>query len=125
MHTTFPDNPAPDFNTWSNYIDSLIKDRPAEYGSGKTTEYRGFTISDRFIISKDGKPVKFPQQWSLAACKNMIDTSIAMNKLQDKGAALRKLTSGSCELESGNEDAERFSNWMQDEAEKQIHSYDN
>jgi len=102
MHTTFPDNPAPDFNTWSNYIYGLIKDRPVEFANGKTTEYRGFTISDRFIISKDGKPVKFPQQWSLTGCKNIIDASLAMNKLQDKGAALRKMT-GSCELENGSE----------------------
>ena len=102
MHTTFPDNPAPDFNSWSNYIDSLIKGRPADYANGKTTEYRGFTISDRFIISKNGKTVKFPQQWSLTGCKNIIDASIAMNKLQDKGAALRKMT-GSCELENGSE----------------------
>ena len=90
-------------------------DRSQEYGNGVSTEYRGFTITDTFDVVKGGKLV-----WrcgSVQAAMNRIDTSIAMKKLQDKGAALRQFT-GSCELENGEERRER-------EADQVNHYYEN
>ena len=99
---TMPDN---------NY--SPVPERPTEFLNGLTIEYKGFTISDTFLMYKDGKHVKFPRCWTLDACKRMIDASIACKGRQtDMGKALISL--GICQT-----DAERFQEqYMQHEENK-------
>ena len=75
-------------------------DRPAEYGNGVSTEYRGFTITDTFNVVKDGKLVW--QCMSPQAARSIIDQSEAMRNRPNLQAALTKMW-GSCELEDGQE----------------------
>jgi isocitrate lyase len=85
--------------------------RPPEYGNGKSTEYRGFIITDRFEVKGFGEFISIQQ------AKNMIDASLAMKKLQDKGAALKKFVSlGVCQT-----DAERFEEQVNNHFENELY----
>jgi len=91
-----------------------IPPRPAEFGNGVTTEYRGFTITDKFYVKQFGEFI------SLQQAKNYIDTSLAMKKLQDKGAALTKLW-GACELENGEARREREAEQINNHFENELY----
>ena len=54
-----------------------MKHRPSEYGLMPDLEYNGFVIDKYFNITKNGKPVRFPQCWSLESAKSIIDQSNA------------------------------------------------
>lgn len=98
-----------------------IPDRPAEFGNGITTQYRGFEISDRFVISKNGKVIPFGECWSLQQAKITIDQSLAAwDKLHDKQASLRKLN-GSCELEDGQQRREYEENQINNYFDTQLY----
>lgn len=88
--------------------------RPAEYGNGKSTEYRGFVITDRFEVKGFGDFISIQQ------AKNSIDASIAMKKLQDKGAMLKRFM-GSCELENGAERREYEENQINNYFENELY----
>ena len=87
--------------------------RPDGWGSGPSIEYRGFTITNRF-------ETELGDFNSLQQAKNAIDASLAMKKLQDKGAALKRLW-GSCELENGAERREYEENQINNHFENELY----
>jgi len=82
-----------------------IPPRPPEYGNGVTTEYRGFTISDRFEVSCGSKFLW--ECMSIEQAFNSIDSSIAMKAKQDLGSLWKRFVSGECELENRSAEIER------------------
>ena len=92
--------------------------RPSEYGNGITTEYRGFTISDRFEVSCGSKVLW--ECMGLQQAKNSIDSSIAMKAKQDLGSLWKRFVSGECELENGSEARERDSERVNEYFENQL-----
>jgi len=102
----------------NNY--SPVPPRPTEFRNGITTEYNGFTISDRFVVSKDGK--FFTECISLQQAKSIIDQSNAqkLKQMPDKQKMLGKLW-GSCELENGSEQRARETEQVNNYFENLLH----
>jgi len=90
-------------------------DRPAEYGNGVSTEYRGFTITDTFDVLKGGKVIW--QCTSVQDARSIIDQSEAMRNRPNLQAALTKM----CEVEEENgeerreREAEQVNNYYENE----------
>jgi len=93
----------------------LTPDRPAEYGNGISTEYRGFTITDMFDVVKGGKLV-WDNNISIQQAKSIIDKSEAMRNRPNLQAALTKM----CEEEDENGEERR-----EREAEQVNHYFEN
>lgn len=84
--------------------------------------YNGFEIDPvTFQIYKGGKEV-FSASWqrniSLAGAKSLIDASNAKT-IERIPSKIKPLVT-KCELENGSAAAEEFSNWMNNEAEKEL-----
>jgi hypothetical protein len=90
-----------------------IPPRPPEYGNGITTEYRGFVITDRFTVSKDGKVI-WDDNISLQQCKSIIDQSLAVRV----GNSVSR--DGEEELENGSQAAADFADRVNDYFENEI-----
>ncbi len=95
--------------------------RPAEYRNGVTTDYKGFTISDTFVVSKGGK--FFTECISLQQAKNIIDQSNSqkLKQMPDKQKMLGRLW-GSCELENGAARIEYETEQINNYHENQLHN---
>lgn len=92
-----------------------LPNRPADYGNGIPTDYRGYVITDTFDVVKNGKVIW--SNTSMAQAKSIIDQSEALRNRPCMQTSLRKLA-GSCELENGSEQRE----W---EAERVNQYYEN
>lgn len=102
-------------------------------------QYRGFEIDHFFRIYKSGKHV-FSAHWqicnSIEEAKNIINNSLLvaeqLNNYQERqlnkyGNILPEpiiLPDGTCELENGQEDADRFSEWINEVAQQQLLEYE-
>ena len=91
-----------------------IPPRPPEYGNGITTEYRGFTISDRLVVSKDGKVI-WDDNISLQQCKSIIDQSLVVK------AGVSVSMDGEEELENGSQAAADFAERVNDYFETKLY----
>lgn len=91
------------------------------------TEYRGFYIDRLFQIFKNGREI-FKAHWQrccdLESAKRMIDTSLEAKAKFDRLPNLGYVRSGVEELENGAEAAEQFSEWMNEQAEKQLNDHE-
>lgn len=83
-------------------------DRPTNYANGIATEYRGFEISDRFVISRNGKVI-WDDCISLEQAKAVIDRSLACKPGTPSAPPV---------LQEPEDD--RFTRWMENEAAKEL-----
>lgn len=89
------------------------------------TLYRSFQIDNRFNIFKDGKQV-FTAHWqnclTLKESMQLIDTSLAFNRLPDKQAALSKWGKEPDKEQDRSDFADKVNNYFENQLNE---SYDN
>ena len=96
-----------------------IPPRPAEFRNGEITLYKGFTITDNFDVTQNGKVI-FRDNISIQQAKNIIDQSLAMKAKQDLGKLWKRFTED--ELENGEArreyEAKQVDNYFENQLNK-------